>query len=134
MTDSSNLKIVQGLYEDFGLGDLPKVIAALHPDVEWSMPGPVEVLPYAGIHRGPEAVMKFFDLLLSFLAFESFEVLQFIGGGDTVVVIGRSRDRILKTDKAVENDWVSVIKVLDGRIHRYQIFEDTAAFVAAATP
>lgn len=49
-------------------------------------------------------------------------------------MIGHSRDRMLATGRVVEIDWVAVIELRDGKVVRYQVHEDTAAFVAALEP
>ncbi len=35
MNESANVEMVQRLYADFGRGDIPPILAALDPKVEW---------------------------------------------------------------------------------------------------
>ncbi|MET8812493.1 nuclear transport factor 2 family protein [Streptomyces sp. NPDC004549] len=44
--------VVRRLYDALGRGDVPGVLAALHPEVTVDEP---EQLPYGGVHRGREA-------------------------------------------------------------------------------
>ncbi|MBX7221788.1 MAG: nuclear transport factor 2 family protein [Blastocatellia bacterium] len=124
----TNLEIVQNLYLKFATGDIPAVLAALTEDVEWVMPGGA-VLPFAGIWRGPQEVAHMFGKLAAALTFEVFEPQEFISQGNTVVVIGRSRDRLQADNRVVELDWVAVIRLRDGKVARYQVYEDTAVLV-----
>ena len=39
--------LIESLYEAFGKGDIPTVIASLAPDVSWFTEGP-SVVPYTG--------------------------------------------------------------------------------------
>lgn len=63
--------------------------------------------------------------------FESLEPYEFVAQGDKVVVLGRSRPRMQSTGRVVDNDWVAVITVREGKLARYKIYEDTAALVSA---
>ncbi|WP_031523091.1 nuclear transport factor 2 family protein [Streptomyces sp. NRRL F-5123] len=47
--------VVRGLYDALGKGDVPGVLARLHPDVVVDEPAP---LPYGGVHRGREAFVQ----------------------------------------------------------------------------
>ena len=129
--EENNLATVQSLYAAFGLGDIPTLIAALTDDVEWILPGPPDLIPFAGRHRGREGVARFFAALNETLEFEKLEAEDFLTKGDKVVVLGRSRTRMKSTARAVENEWAAAITLRDGKIARYQIYEDTAALASA---
>ena len=51
---AENVALVRGVYESFGRGDIPAVVAALDPDIEWVEPYPVGYNP--GTHDGPDTV------------------------------------------------------------------------------
>lgn len=128
--DQENLALVQSLYAAFGRGDMPTIIGALAADIEWSFPGPREVIPFAGTHRGVPEVIEFFIRLSDVLEFEKLEPQQFIAEGDKVVVVGTSRVRNKASGRAADNEWVAVITVCDGKIGRYQLYEDTDALAS----
>ena len=130
-TEKENLAIIQSLYAAFARGDLQMVIGALTEDVEWILPGPPEIIPFAGVHRGPQAVLQFFAVLDKTLEFEKFEPQAFLANGDKVVVLGCSRDRMKSTGRSVENEWAAALTLRNGKVARYQVYEDTAAFVTA---
>jgi len=129
--EENNLATVQSLYAAFGLGDIPTLLAALTDDVEWILPGPPELIPFAGRHRGQEGVVQFFAALNETLEFEKLEAEDFFAKGDKVVVLGRSRTRMKSTARTVDNDWAAAITLRDGQVARYQIYEDTAALASA---
>jgi ketosteroid isomerase-like protein len=54
---AENVAVVRRVYENFGRGDVPAVLAVLDPEVEW-VESPQAFLPFAGIHRGPEQVVS----------------------------------------------------------------------------
>ena len=130
----TNLALVKRLYDAFAETDIIELLTALHDDIEWVMPGPPEILPFAGTWKGRESVGRLLAVLAGTLVFELFEPRRFLADGDTVVVTGHSRDRMLATGRIVEIDWVAIIEVRDGKVVRYQVYEDTAAFVAALEP
>ena len=131
MIEQENVQSVQSVYAAFGRGDIQAVLEALTDDVEWVLPGPPAVLPFAGGRSGREQVSQFFVVLAETLTFEQFEPREFIAQGDKVVVLGRSRDRMKATGRVVENEWAAVFTLRAGKIARYQVYEDTAAFVSA---
>ena len=131
MTEQENVRAVLAAYAAFGRGDIQAILDSLTDDVEWVLPGPPEVLPFAGVRRGRGQVAQFFAALDATLVFELFEPREFVAQNDKVVVLGRSRDRMRRTGRVVENEWAAVFKLRGGKIARYQVYEDTAAFVSA---
>jgi ketosteroid isomerase-like protein len=130
MSAEKNISVVQALYAAFGRGDMATVMAGLTDDVEWVLPGPKEVIPFAGTHHGREAVAQFFLKMNETLEFEQLEPREFVAQGDKVVVLGHSRDRMKSTGRTIENEWAAVVTLRDGKVARYQIYEDTAALVS----
>src|SRR5919205_4193036 len=130
MNERTKVGVVQQGYEAFGRGDIPAVLDLLTEDVEWTMQGP-SVIPFAGTFRGREGIAEFFSLLDETLEFEQFEPRQFIGQGDTVVVLGYERDVVKKTGRGFEEDWAHVYTLRDGKIATGLFLEDTAAYIEA---
>lgn len=121
----SNLEQIQELYGAFGRGEIEPVLAALAPDVEW-VEGDIEGLPYRGVHRGPEAVGR--DVFAQIPgAYESFELVpqEWVDGGDTIVMLGRVTVRLdgRESSQSVAQVW----KFQDGKITRFESFQDTLA-------
>ena len=128
--EAENVALVQSLYAAFGRSDMPTIIGALADDIEWVFPGPRDRIPFAGVHRGVEEVVQFFVTLSEALEFEKFEPREFIGQGNRVVAIGTSRVRGHATGRSADNEWVAVIALRDGKVARYQLYEDTDALAA----
>src|SRR5688500_20045701 len=86
---AENVAIVKGIYEAFGTGDVPTVVAAMSPDIEWNE---AENFPYAdgNPYRGAEAILGgVFARLASEWDGFHVEPEQFLDAGNTVVVTGR---------------------------------------------
>src|SRR4051794_27439494 len=130
MSDQNNVDVVQQAYAAFGRGDIPAVLSFLTDDVEWGLPGP-SLIPWAGTRHGHEGVAEFFSLLGETLEFEQFEPREFVGQGDTVVVLGYERDLVKPTGRTFEQEWAHVYTLRNGKIAKGRFFEDTAAQVEA---
>ncbi len=130
MSEQTNVAVVQQAYEAFGRGDVPGVLDLLTDDVVWTFQGP-STIPFAGAHRGREGIVEFFSLVGEALEIEQFEPRQFVAQGDTVVVLGYERSLAKATGRPLEQEWVHVFTLRDGKIATGRLFEDTAAEVAA---
>lgn len=130
MSESENVRIVEGIFASFARGDVPSVLAALAEDVEWFIPGPAEV-PYAGLRRGRDEVLQFFIALGGAVDFEQFEPREYVAQNDVVVVVGFERGRVRTTGKVFDNPWMMIFKLRGGRVIYFRGYEDTAAVAAA---
>ena len=124
------IDLAKRVYENFGNGDLPGVLACLSSDIEWQLLGPSQI-PYVGTYRGLEGVQRFFASLLETEEILEFAPEHFIDGGNTVVVLGHERCRTRATGKEYSVRWVQVFDAMDGAITRWQEYLDTAAIVEA---
>ena len=88
---SALIATVENLYVAFGRGEIPTILAALRPDVDWhvnvdiSAPGAATIPPFVP-RRGPAEVGAFFAALVSELEFHGFEPVSFLGGDREVAV------------------------------------------------
>lgn len=48
------MQVVRQLYESFKQGDMQALAQTLADEIEWYEPGPVDILPWAGVFRGPD--------------------------------------------------------------------------------
>ena len=131
MNEQENLQVVHQAYEAFGRGDVPGVLAMLTEDVEWSTPGPPNVIPYAGTRTGHEQVAGYFGTFGEAVEVSEFEPQRFFAEEEMVVVLGHYAFRVKSTGKPVDTDWVHAFTFSDGKIARFRGYEDSAAVAAA---
>lgn len=83
----ANIAIVRSIYDAFFRGDVPAILAALHPDVAWE-PGYAHNgdIPWLRSGSGHEHVVAFFTTLQGF-GVNRFEVLEVMGAGSHVAAI-----------------------------------------------
>jgi ketosteroid isomerase-like protein len=130
MSTEENKRVVEQVFEKFGRGDVPGLLAMIAEDAEWSAPGP-EVVPYFGERRGRDGALEFFKRLGENVEFESFEPGDFIAEGERVVVLGFERGRVRRTGKTFDNAWALVFTVRGGMVAGLRIYENTAAIAEA---
>lgn len=128
---TANLAAARRLYADFLAGDIAAVQAAMADDVVWTIPGPA-TLPYAGTRHG-KAEWQGYLQGLGAADIVSFEPQRFLAEGDTVVVLGRESLKVKATGKIFSGDWAQALTFRDGKLVRFQSFDDTAAAVDAFT-
>lgn len=128
---SDNKALIQSLYAAFGRGDVPFILANLADSIEWVSTGDAGAIPWAGIRRGRQGTLSFFEALGSNLEFELFEPAQFAADGDLIFVRGRTVAKVKGTGRRFDSEWVHIFTIANGRITRFQEFYDTAAIVAA---
>jgi ketosteroid isomerase-like protein len=121
----SNLEMVQKVYEDFLTGNIESVMGALDADVEW-IEGDIEGLPYAGTHHGSAAVLENVFMAIP-MTYDSFELApeEWVDGGDTIVMLGRITTQ--KDGREASGRLAQVLTVRDGKIVRFESFQDTHA-------
>ena len=88
-------------------------------------------MPQAGARHGKAAVAQFFQQVHDTVAFDTFDTLEYIGAGDTVVAVGRYSGRAKPTGRALAGDWAMVFSIRDGKVTRFREFTDSAMLVRA---
>jgi ketosteroid isomerase-like protein len=125
-----NVRRTQEAYAAFGQGDIPTVLENMTDDIEWVIPGPAE-LPPSGTQHGKQELGAWFGKLNEALEFQRFEPYKFLGEGDTVVALLHVAARWRHNGAPTEADEVHVFTYRDGKVARFEAFQDTAKFLAA---
>ncbi|KAB0636167.1 nuclear transport factor 2 family protein [Burkholderia latens] len=131
MSEQANVQLVQHAYAAFGRADIDGILRTLSDSIDWFIPGPADVVPFAGRRQGPREVAAFFAALASAQTAERFEPLEFIASGDRVVVLGTQRWRVHSTGRTYEDDWVHLFTIHCGKIAAFVEYHDTEAEAAA---
>jgi ketosteroid isomerase-like protein len=126
MAEQDNVQVVKDAYAAFGRGDIPAVVNACAPEVEWTIPGGAGI-PVAGTFHGRKGVAEFFQALGENQTARQFEPREFIAQGDKVAVLGHYQWLIERTGKRYESDWVHVFTIRERSVMRFQEYSDTAA-------
>ena len=120
---SANTDLIRSLYDAFGRGDVPTVVAAMHPQIEWT---DAEGFPTGGTYVGPDAVLSgvFGPIMTDWDGF-SVTPNEFIDAGDTVVSLGQYAGTYKGTGKAMSADFAHVWTLRDGKAVRFRQYADS---------
>ena len=133
MNAQDNKRIVTEGYQLFQAGDIPHLLERYHDDALWIEPD-AEYVPFAGRHNGKEEIARFFRTLDAEAQALRFEPKEFIAEGDKVVVIGEATWLCKQTGRSYDSPWVHVFTLRDGKVARFESFQDTAAGERAFRP
>jgi len=127
----SNLAAVQAIYEAFGRGDIPAIIAAVSDDVEWEANGHDHGVPWLTPGRGKEHVARFFQALgaLDITKFAPKNMLE--GGSQVAAVIDIELTVRATGGKVVDEELHLWTFGPDGKVTAFRHAADTAQHVAA---
>lgn len=123
-TTMSNVEFVKGVYAAFSVGDVPKVLGSMHPQIQWTETAGYK---YGGVYRSPQAVLE--NVFAKIPAdFESFavDVERLIDAGNVVVMQGHYVAKGKASGKGVRAAVVHVLEISDGKIVRFDQYVDSA--------
>ncbi|GAA4942711.1 hypothetical protein EV188_105206 [Actinomycetospora succinea] len=127
-TTTDTATVVRGIYDAFGRGDVPAVLGAFDPEIEWyESTGRIR-----GTYRGPQGVLDGVFVPIS-EEWEGFTVdtERLVSEGDVVVAVGTYRATCRATGKAMTSRFAHVWELRDGRAVRFEQIADTESFNAA---
>lgn len=120
----TNGDIITSLYAAFAKGDVPTVLGAMDPDIEWNE---AEGFMYGGTYKGPNAILE--NVFMKFATeWEGFNVVpdKTIDGGDgNVVTLGTYSGKYLKTGKSMSVPFAHAWEFRDEKIIRMRQYTDT---------
>lgn len=138
MSTKLNLtETVQDMYAAFGHGDIPAILARLHPEVKWGLNVDLVAPGASGsalfrLFTGPAGVGEFFALLARDLEFHSFEPVGFTA--NHLEVVGRVfiDSSVKSTRRRVRVESLHHFTFdSDGKLVRFREFTDTLAIASA---
>jgi ketosteroid isomerase-like protein len=128
---NADVSLIQSLYAAFGRGDIAPIIAALSPDVDWTVNGRREDYPLIGSRKKPDGVQAFFRELAALQDFSEFSPQEFFAAGDRVFVLGRYAATVKKTGRKVACQWCHIFTFRGDKVSAFLEFTDTAQWAEA---
>jgi uncharacterized protein len=122
-----NVKLMKDLYDAFGRGDIPAVLGAMSPAIQWHQAEGNPYNPSGQPWVGPDAVLNNLFMRLG-AEWDGFVVRPgvFHGAGDSVIVEARYNGTFKPTGKSMDTQVCHVWDVKDGKVTRFQQYVDTA--------
>jgi ketosteroid isomerase-like protein len=126
-----NVKVVRGLYEAFAKGDIPTIIGALDPKIEW-WEAENHIYADGNPYVGPDAVLQGVFMRLG-SEWDGFAVgpKEVLDAGNTVIGQGYYSGTYKQSGKSVRSQFAHFFTFKEGRIVKFQQYTDTAQFKEA---
>ncbi len=122
--------VVEAYLAAFAAGRVEEIISLLADDVVWHIDGEPTVST-VGLLQGPEQVRRWLIAFPQNFRPREFVINEIIAQHDSVLVLGRFRHTVVSTQHTVGSDMIIHFTVTNGKIRRYQIFEDSALLARA---
>ena len=122
-----NVKLLKGLYDACGQGDIPTVLGAMSSDIKWYQAESNPYMPSGEAWIGPDAVLNNLFMRLG-AEWDGFAVhpKSFYCAGDSVIVEARYSGTYKATGRSMDTQVCHVWDVKDGKLTRFQQYVDTA--------
>ncbi len=119
--------MMRDLYDALGRGDMPTVLGAMDPNIEWREAEGNPYEPTGQAWHGPDAVVQKLFMRLA-TEWDGFTVspLEFHDAGPAVVVEARYTGTYKQTGRELDAQVCHIWTVRDGKVTSFQQYVDTA--------
>lgn len=126
-TPDENAATVRAAYEAFGRQDIPAVLAAFDPNIDWYAP---DELPIGGSFQGHQGVLQFFQGLPGYFEDLHVEPDSIVAGGDHVFALGHHRGKV--NGNPFEIGFCMVWTMRDGKAIKFREYNDSGKLLKVA--
>ncbi|KOV57868.1 nuclear transport factor 2 family protein [Streptomyces sp. MMG1121] len=124
---------VDSFFERFASGDLPGLLELFAEQVDFRVAGSPDV-PWTGTRSTRKEISEFFETFPKVLtAPQAFTLHARLVDGPHAVLTAESVFGVLATRKTFTNAYALHFSVVDGKITRYHMYEDSYAIAEAFT-
>lgn len=132
-TKTTTTGTVDAFFAAFAAGDTDGLLELFAERVDFNVAGAPNV-PWTGVRSTKKEIAEFFGMFGKLLTPpESFAITARITEGNDAVVIANCVFGVLATGKTFSNRYALHFTVIDGRIARYHMYEDSYAIYEAFT-
>ena len=134
---SQNLTTVTAIYEAFGKGDIPTILAQMAPDVQWESWADNSAqragVPWLQARQGQEGVLSFFQYVGTQMQVTEFQVLSIMDGGHQIAVEFTIAANLSALGTHFRDEEIHLWTFnSEGKVSRLRHYTDTAKHIAAA--
>jgi uncharacterized protein len=131
--EAQELAIVRWIHEGSGIIQRFRDSGALADSVEWIVPGPPDVLPFAGTWRGLAGIAQFQRQLDATMRYDRVELREYLASANSVAAVFLGEGVARATGHPFRSEIVRLYTFdpATGRIVRVRNFYDTGAYIAA---
>lgn len=118
-------EVIRKIYAAFREKKLQTILDLQAQNVEWSVAGPADKIPWAAPRHGHEGVAEFLKVLGSLLVPEVFEIKEWFESGNKVIVLGFQKGYVKTNNVPYEFDFVHLWELADGKVIKFRVYYDT---------
>ncbi len=117
MTYAVPRSVVEAFYKVYAARDVEKIAEFIDDNVEWTISGPVDYLPFCGTHRGKAAVLDLIGRQVpAVLRVFSFVPDAILIDGDRVAMLNRQTARRTEDGRVISYRVANFIRFRDGKL------------------
>jgi ketosteroid isomerase-like protein len=117
--------IVRELYDAYARGDMERIKAAIHDDIDWVMYAPVGIFPFAGPRRGRAAVLNVLAAIGELYRMESYKLEILVVEGDRAAVMSDISFIQLATNRTMRFRVANFLRYRNGQLIEFREFTNT---------
>lgn len=131
--EARELNVIRWIHEGPGIIQRFRESGALSDSVEWIVPGPPDVLAFAGTWRGLAGISEFQHRLDETMRYDRVELLEYLVSANTVAAIFVGEGVARATGRHFHSEILRLytFDTTGSRIVRVRNYYDTAAYVRA---
>jgi ketosteroid isomerase-like protein len=131
--ESRHLQVIRWIHEGSGIIQRFRDSGALADSVEWIVPGPPTVLPFAGRWVGLAGIAQFTQRLDAAMRYDRVELREYLASANSVAAIFIGEGVARATGRPFRSEILRLYTFDEhtGKIVRVRNFYDTFAYVAA---
>lgn len=131
--EKKNFKIIKEFHTD--TTPIKKFIESglMSDSLEWWVPGPKNILPFAGMWKGIKGFNEFYSQLGKTMRYDKVEIREYIIDGDEIAAIFWGEGIALSTGKPFHSEILRLYTFKDGKIIKVRNYYDTNSYVTALT-
>jgi ketosteroid isomerase-like protein len=112
--------LARAFYEAYASRDVARIEPFLHDDVQWTISGPVELLPYCGTRHGKAAVLDMIGRLVPELfCITNFVPEALLVDGDRAAALNRLSGRRAEDGRVISYRAAQFVRFKNGKVIDY---------------
>jgi ketosteroid isomerase-like protein len=117
MTYVLSRAVVDAFYKAYATRDIDKIAPFIHDDIEWTISGPVDYLPFCGTHSGKASVLDLIEnKVKAVLRTFSFVPESIVVDGDRVAMLSRQSAKRTKDGCTISYRVANIMRFCDDKV------------------
>jgi len=131
--EARELQLIRWIHEGPAIIQRFRESGALADSVEWFVPGPQQVLPFAGSWRGLQGIAEFQRRLDATMRYDHVELREYLASANSVAAVFIGEGVARETGRPFRSEILRLYTFdgTTGKIVRVRNYYDTGAYVAA---